>query len=304
MAAADFERPVSGATRTGYAGLSTIKGRTEIVLTADITAAAAFQTIARACIHQFHHSATPLAHSDDVEALHQARVALRRLRSALAMFKPMLRDDRYEPLREELKWLATTLGVARNIDVFIMQLGDAPHPRSLLAARRKAHAQARSALASSRANRLMRDLSKWLTSGDWLYDPETAALRDEPAEQRARFILDRLWKRLKRRGRDLAELDNEARHRARIEAKKLRYAADFFDALYDGKTAKQRKKAFGKAIEALQDSLGDLNDLVIAPTLCAKFSIAGMAFKQARRRLLAKAERRYDRLMTTKRFWR
>ena len=278
--------------------------KTGIVLAADMTAATAFQAIARGCLRQFHHSATPLAHSDDPEALHQARVALRRLRSALAMFKPMLRDDRYEPLREELKWLATTLGVARNIDVFVMQLGDAPHPRALFAARRKAHAQARAALTSSRADRLLRDLSKWLTSGDWLNDPETSTLRDEPAAQRARFILDRLWKRLKRRGRDLAELDDDHRHRARIEAKKLRYAADFFDALYDGKTAKRRKKAFGKAIEALQDSLGDLNDLTLAPALRAEFSIAGMASKQARRRLLAKAERRYDRLMTIKRFWR
>lgn len=278
--------------------------KTEIVLTADMTAAAAFQAITRACLRQFHSSARPLAHDNDPEALHQARVALRRLRSALSMFKPMLRDSRYEQLRQELKWLATTLGVARNIDVFIMQLGDAPRPRSLLAARRKAHAQARAALVSSRADRLMGDLSKWLASGDWLTDPETSMLRDEPAKDRARFILDRLWRRLKRRGRDLAGLDDEARHRARIEAKKLRYAAGFFDALYDGKTATRRKKAFGQAIEALQDSLGYLNDLAIAPALRAKFSIAGMASKQARRRLLAKAERRYDKLMTIKRFWR
>lgn len=180
-----------------------------------------------------------------------------------------------------------------------------PIPKALRAARRKAYAQARTALASPRWRILMLDLVEWLSVGDWRTNPHDPSLCNEPIPCRARFILDRFWRRLKQRGHDLASLDDAARHRVRIEAKKLRYAAEFFDALYAGKTAMRRKNEFGDAIKALQDSLGELNDLVTAPALRAEFGLTDDMPRHARshKRLLTKATRRFDALISVRSFW-
>ncbi len=77
---------------------------------------------------------------------------------------------------------------------------------------------------------------------------------------------------MKKRGRHLADLDPEARHRVRIAAKKLRYGAEFFAALYDGKKAAKRHKVFVEALADLQDHLGDLNDIATAHTLAVELA--------------------------------
>src|SRR3546814_20637694 len=78
-------------------------------------------------------------------------------------------------------------------------------------------------------------------------------------------LLDSSLKRLKRRGKGLAGLSDEKRHRARIEAKKLRYATEFFASLYSGKKARRRHQPFLKRLEKLQAYLGEPNDLVTGP---------------------------------------
>lgn len=276
-----------------------------IILTADMTAATALQVIAQSCLRQIRLNETTLAASDNAEALHQARIGLRRLRSALVLLRPMLADDRYERLRAELKWMAVTLGQTRNIDVLIAHFRHEPVPKASRAARRTAYAQVRAALATPRWRALMRDMTEWLTAGAWLTKPEGSSLRDEPIARCAASILDRTWKRLKRRGRNLSDLDDHARHRVRIAAKKLRYAAEFFARLYTGKTAERRRRAFGKAIEKLQDGLGELNDLATVPALLTRLGVAkAPPLSRDRKRLLAKAERSYRALFDVKRFWR
>jgi triphosphatase len=147
----------------------------------------------------------------------------------------MLADARYATLREEIKGMAAKLGAARNLDVFIASFENEPVPKALHSARRDAYAEARAAFDTPRWRTLMLDLIEWLTVGDWLTNPAEPSLCREPISHRASNILDRAWRRLERRGRGLARLDDHACHRVRIEAKKLRYAAEFFDALYPGK---------------------------------------------------------------------
>ena len=53
------------------------------------------------------------------------------------------------------------------------------------------------------------------------------------------------------------------RHKLRIQTKKVRYAAEFFGSLFPGKRASKRRKRFQPALEALQDALGDLNDIAV-----------------------------------------
>ncbi len=84
-----------------------------------MSAATAFARIAATCLRQFRLSESVLGWSRDVEALHQARVSLRRLRSLCSISKSLFDDSRFNHLRGELNWLASELGGARNIDVMI-----------------------------------------------------------------------------------------------------------------------------------------------------------------------------------------
>jgi triphosphatase len=61
----------------------------------------------------------------------------------------------------------------------------------------------------------------------------------------------------------LERLDPRRRHKLRIQAKKLRYGAEFFGDLFDGRRAAKRREAFSAALERLQDALGDLNDIAV-----------------------------------------
>src|SRR3984893_5049232 len=86
-------------------------------LTKDMTCRQAFQEICQTCLHDFHLNLPALEKSDNVEAIHQGRIAIRRLRAAMALFKPMVFDIAYRRLRDELKWLASLFGAARDMDV-------------------------------------------------------------------------------------------------------------------------------------------------------------------------------------------
>ena len=119
---------------------------------------------------------------------------------------------------------------------------------------------------------LLIDLLAWAEAGPWrcAAGPEGGpAPRDRPAASFAARVLKRLRRRVKREGRGLAKLDPEARHRVRIEAKKLRYGAEFFGSLFPDRKARKRHKAFVAALADLQDHLGALNDLATAHGLAA-----------------------------------
>ena len=73
--------------------------------------------------------------------------------------------------------------------------------------------------------------------------------------------LSRRRRKIKKRGRAIPELAPRRRHKLRIAAKKLRYAAEFFTKLYSGGAAKKRRKALLGTLKSLQQALGDLNDI-------------------------------------------
>jgi CHAD domain-containing protein len=75
--------------------------------------------------------------------------------------------------------------------------------------------------------------------------------------------LTRRWRKVRKKGKALASLDALSRHKLRIQTKKLRYAVEFFGTLFAGKGASKRQKKFLSALERLQDSLGDLNDIAV-----------------------------------------
>lgn len=280
-------------------------------LTHGATTAAGFQAVVGACVRQFRLNEAILTGTGNAGALHQARVALRRLRSALSTFKRVVQDDRYDHLRAELRWIAALLGQARNLDVLLERVPGKTAARPLRLAQTKAYAAVHAALTSPRLRALMLDLSEWTAIGPWVSDPATVEAREQPIEAFAAIALEKHRRRLKRRGRKLDKVSDEKRHAARIEAKKLRYATEFFASLFPGKKPTRRYRAFHDKLEVLQTHLGDLNDLATAPQILADLHlldtpVAKVLQPNPTRRdpILELAVEAFDELTDSKRFWR
>lgn len=280
-----------------------------VVLTRDMTAGDSFRQIAAACLRQFRLN-EPLIDRANPEAVHQARVALRRLRSALSIFRPVLQDGTAGRLAEESRWLAAMLGQARDLDVLRARCETDALLARIEPAREAAYARARAALASRRARLLMIDLAEYLAIGPWQAQPSASESRDMATREFAAAALDRLRRKVRKGGADLAELPDEARHEVRKDAKKLRYAAEFFAPLFAEKRRKRRAARFLDTLEALQDRMGALNDLVTAPEVIARLglqddpaatALAGDADKRA---LIEAAAEAHDAFADAKRFWR
>src|ERR1700737_3875154 len=90
-------------------------------LNAEMASDTAFRVVARRCLAALaaNHEATC---SGDPESLHQMRIELTRLRTALLFFSPMVADAQLTRIREELRWLNGHLGAVRDLDVAIERL--------------------------------------------------------------------------------------------------------------------------------------------------------------------------------------
>jgi CHAD domain-containing protein len=262
-------------------------------------------------------NAAVLREAPQAEAVHQLRVASRRLRSALAIFRPVVEDGAYEGVKAELKWLAKAFDQARNLDVFAEEvLGpaaemDAPPAglealsATVVAARETARRKACETAGSERFRALMIDAVGWVETGDWLANEVGL----EPARAFAGRTLDHRLKTLVKRSRKLASRDDAARHEVRITAKKLRYAAEGFAGLYPEKKVER----FTERLKTVQDTLGQVNDVVTAGSLAAElelspdaaFAAGDLAGLRAARKpkLIAKAARALDRLADARPFW-
>ncbi len=241
----------------------------------------AFQRIARSCLAQALHNEAVLRETGEASALHQMRVGLRRLRAAVSLFKDLLGDPESGRIRDELRWLSQALGPARDLDVLAQRLRDlpeaerAPDHAAQLAETEERRAAARNELFTlldtPRARLIPFATAAWIETGEWLRSdhPDARLAREEPIEARARHELARRWKRVLKRGRRLAELEAEPRHSLRIEIKKLRYGAEFFASLYGGRRAKDRRHAALEGLSALQELLGELNDIAVQAHLVA-----------------------------------
>ena len=269
-----------------------------------------FAVIAQACIRQFRLNQSLLARMESPEALHQARTALRRLRSAMSIFKDMLADDRFEYFLVSLRWIARELDKARNLDVLLKRCPDTAYPVTLRLAREHAYAEATDALVSARLRTLMIDFVEWIVIGNWRTGCG-ATFVDQRIDSFASKALDRYHRRVKRRGQHWSKLNDEARHSLRIQVKKLRYASEFFCELFPAAKDQARQKKYVRALRALQTSLGNLNDQATGAALLAELSLGNVikgtiATRQNQNRssMLEDASRAYDTLLDTRCFWR
>ena len=253
-------------------------------LDAAMTVEQVFQAIAANCLEQVGGNQDGVIQGVDVESLHQMRVGLRRLRSALGMFKALLVLP--AQLQDELDWLAGALGEARDWDVLaghtLVQLkGDAeagagpgpgPGPDALAQLTQAAqglaqekHALAAQAVASTRYTALMLGLQRWLHGSDWRSSrtPRQLQRLDAGVQGFARRTLRADQHSLMKRGKRLLHATPQQRHRVRIAAKKARYATEFFASLFS--TGKVRP--YVGRLSVLQDELGAMNDVRVADRL-------------------------------------
>ena len=231
--------------------------------------ATAFQRIARDCVAKIavHHS---VACAGDAEAVHQIRVAITRLRAAVSFFAPMTVDREWVRLKQEIAWLNGSLGAARDTDVIVEYVGRKRYNawaqcmigQGLDERWTRDHRRLVRCLRTPRFQRLIEDLSGWITRGPWVERWNKAARR-KPARSLKAYCeheLDRWYRRLIRKGRDLQTMDSAHRHRLRIRAKRLHYMLETPTDIAPVGSRDQFRRMHGPA-KRLQRTLGDHRDL-------------------------------------------
>lgn len=263
----------------GHDGVAALRAQTSAV-TPQTTGAHAFQLIARDALIQVAGNARLLQRAHNPDVLHQMRVGLRRLRAALSVFKDMLDPQGLNAARRETRWLAGELSEARDIDVFLQRAatpdeieespGRAAFFRALRIGQAEAYERALAAVSSERFRGLLFTLAAWIEVGGWqrLANDAQRGLREGAATALAAPILDKFDKRLRRGSRKFMQVDAEGRHDLRKQAKKLRYAAAFFGEAFTRHP--KRRQRFVAALKALQDQLGELNDMAVARAVALK----------------------------------
>jgi CHAD domain-containing protein len=267
----DLRPAVASKAERGYAlfaGLpeTPFKAKTA-TLNPNLTPIAAFRSIALGCLEHFQRNERGLITSKDPEYVHQARVALRRLRSAIKLFAPVLPADFVAAYGKTWQTLAGALGDTRNWDVFVAEtlppiLATFPGHRDARRLLREGARRARQARAALTHMVALADYPRLIVE----FTAAIYALQDQLPQDLDEFARQRLKARA-RQARRLAErhaeLEPAARHRMRICFKKLRYAVEFFTPLLPPK----RLKPYLQALSRLQDELGLINDHVTAQTL-------------------------------------
>jgi CHAD domain-containing protein len=268
-------------------------------VTAGMTVAEGFRSIAAACIAHLKANEAALTQKRDPEALHQSRVAIRRLRACLSIFDPVLRRRPVVTARRRLKQAFETFGHCRDLDVFLANRTetDVTPPADLTAARNAAYDGATELVRADDYQWMIADMAAAIDEDRWLKrGRKGSALQAAPLIGFARGRLDECLALVARRGRKFDRLDPAARHRLRIAVKKLRYAVDFFAVLFGGKTRRKPCKQFLAATEELQERLGALNDLAVGVALERRMDAAcatACTTRKGRKKAAERAERTF-----------
>jgi inorganic triphosphatase YgiF len=231
------------------------------------------------CLEQLLANQAPAYRGDDVEGVHQMRVGVRRLRSALRLFRPVLAADFLRPLDRELAWLGRELGAVRDLDVFVVERIDPlvakrPGDKALELLReaaeqqrRQHHERLRRSIDSPRYTRLVLEVGRCLARRRWREQPldEASARLFAPARGLAAELLERRDRKARGLGERVDELSLPDLHRLRIQVKRLRYASELLGDLYPGR----RRDRYLARLAELQDQLGRLADLALVQGLLA-----------------------------------
>jgi CHAD domain-containing protein len=230
-------------------------------------------------------AADVMVRTDRPDAVHKVRVAARRLRSITAAARPVLDRGVTDPLRDELRWLGRELSAARDDEIALAHLRDlvAAEPEELVlgpvaarlqqtAVRQAEEGRERTmaTLSTPRYLTLLDDLHA-LVAAPPLLDPASG-----PARPELRKALRRAGRRLRRRLAAAARAEGDDRgtavHEVRKAAKRARYTGELATPVLG-----RRAKKLVKAMEEVQDVLGEGQDSVVTRELCRQLGIAAAA---------------------------
>ena len=213
------------------------------------------------------------------DAVHAMRVAIRRLRSAMSVFRKVTDGPAFQTLKPQLHALAASLGRARDWDVFINGTGQEvaaalPEDRRITAMlamagrkREAAYVALRREFASVEFRQLAIGLVQFAALRPWQLDAdgERAAALEADAGDYATALLARRHEHMLEPGPDITDLPAPELHDLRKQGKRLRYAAEFFAPHY----GRRGMRRFVRGVSRLQEALGHLNDGAAAAELMA-----------------------------------
>lgn len=229
-----------------------------LTLNKDITAEQALKKIVENCLGQFLPNMAAIADGvAEAEHIHQARVSLRRLRSALKHFSSW--SNEVNPLWEEqIAELFRQLGDTRDEDAIrtevlpiIKQYGS---PELLLPVSAKPLKELSILFTSSDTIKLLLDLLAFA------YSEEDSKNKRGGLKKHIKKSLDKLHHKVISNAEHFSELEVTQQHKIRKTAKQLRYCVEFISSLYSDKKVQQ----YLKQLQPVQNTLGQYNDLFIA----------------------------------------
>jgi triphosphatase len=273
---------------------------------AGASAGDAFVANVRAALEQIEANAAGAAAGRNPEYLHQLRVGLRRLRSTLQAFHPLLRRRKSAEFDRLLREILRSLGAARDWDVFRRSHRDGGLVRAArrrgAAARRRAREVLRSALFLTTP----RSALAWAKRAPW----RSGADPGERVGAFARRALSRLRDSLREEAEAADWHDAAQRHKLRVKVKRLRYGCECFAAAYQ----KHKMRPYLKRLRRLQQILGEMNDITVQRTLLLQLARDARLRRSAaalrkdlaarERELNGEVARAWDELESMKPFWR
>jgi CHAD domain-containing protein len=265
---------------------------TPVQLSGDLSPDTALRRIVAGCRTDLGRYRATVLKSNRPIGIHQTRVALRRLRAAIGLFRSAVDDPALQALSAEAGWLAGECGPARDLHVFLTETApDAPDVVKRIGGRLKREhtSRARSALSGARFATFDHALAAFIEGA-----PATPAA--PPTGGRldafAATALEARHTKVMRRGHKIASLDSEGRHRVRIAGKKLRYAATFLLPAFKRRGFdSQGAAAYIEATARLQNALGALNDRAMAQKVIDDLNVAARPAELVGRPLHALAKR-------------
>ncbi|MGB8856692.1 MAG: CHAD domain-containing protein, partial [Burkholderiales bacterium] len=206
----------------------------------------AMQAVVLETLRHLQANAPGVLAGDDIEFVHQMRIALRRLRSTKKAFVGLLTDAAWQSVDGDIRWLAKLLGDARDLDVFLTEtlppIEAALHPdadfsplkQAVFKRRNVLRRKIRAALNSARYRALTRRLQGWCDESPPI--PASGSCR---LLKFTRHSLNKRRSQVDRLAHKWQALNREQGHELRKKVKALRYAVEFFSALYPTKAVKR-----------------------------------------------------------------
>lgn len=238
-----------------------------IPITGDSTIEEAFVRVLQGNLSGVKNWAPVALDGEDIEGVHQMRVCIRRMRSALTVFQTAVPKKVTKSFSKEMRWAAKALDRARDLDVYLAEnfssreKGDRKQLRKVAEKHRKhAYKQVENLIKGKRYEKLCKEFYAWIDSKAWrekLSDNQMAKLQGNLTPFASR-VLEVHRSKILEYGDEINHLNSQILHQLRIECKKLRYATEFFSSLYG-----DQMKDFSGHLKNLQNLLGTLHDTAV-----------------------------------------